>query len=268
MRIKRARYDVDLAERRYEAVDPSNRLIAATLETRWNDAAQHLHDLEAELAAFERKTMRAITAEQKQQILRLAKDFPRLWTAATTTPRDRKRILRLLVRDITVVKGPEPKTVRLQIRWQGGEAETLRIQLPQNRAEAVRCPMALVDRIRELALDHHDDEILATLRDDGQKSTTTGKPITMGTIKWLRYKYRIPAPPPANGTLNVRQVRERYGVSLWVVHYWIQRGIVPAVQRKRNAPYAITIDTELDRGLREWIADSAHLRISSPTTAA
>ena len=72
MRIERARYDADLAERRYEAVDPSNRLIAATLETRWNDAMQRLHDLKAELAAFEQKTMRAVTAEQKRQILQLA----------------------------------------------------------------------------------------------------------------------------------------------------------------------------------------------------
>jgi hypothetical protein len=138
MRIERARYDADLAERRYEAVDPSNRLIAGTLETRWNNAVQRLHGLQAELAAFEQKTMRAVTAEQKRQILQLAKDFPRLWAAATTTPRDRKRILRLLVRDITVVKGQEPKTVRLHIRWQGGETETLRLQLPQNRAEVVR----------------------------------------------------------------------------------------------------------------------------------
>ena len=218
MRIERARYDAELAERRYEAVDPCNRLIAATLETRWNDAVQRLHDLEAELAAFERKTMRAVTAEQKQQILQLANDFPRLWAAATTTPRDRKRILRLLVRDITVMKGPEPKILGLHIRWQGGETETLRLQLPQNRAEAIRYPLALVNRIRELAADHRDDDIVAVLRAEGQKSTTTGKPITLGTIKWLRYKYRIPAPPPPKGTLNVRQVRERYGVSLWVVH--------------------------------------------------
>ncbi len=268
MRIERARYDADLAERRYEAVDPSNRLIAATLETRWNDAMQRLHGLEAELAAFERKTMRAVTAEQKQQILRLAKDFPRLWAAATTTPRDRKRILRLLVRDITVVKGPEPKTVRLHIRWQGGEIETLCLQLPRNRAEAIRYPMAFVARIRELAADHHDDDIVTMLRDEGQKSTATGKLITLGTIKWLRYKYRIPAPPPPEGTLNVRQVREKYGVSLWVVHYWIARGIVPAVKRKWNAPYAITIDKELDRRLREWVVNSAHLHPSSPTQAA
>ena len=73
MRIERARYEADLAERRYEAVDPSNRLIASTLEQRWNDALQRLHDLEAELANFERQTMRAITAEQKQQIRRLTR---------------------------------------------------------------------------------------------------------------------------------------------------------------------------------------------------
>jgi hypothetical protein len=64
-RIERARYDMDLAERRYEAVDPHNRLIAATLEQRWNDAMQKLRDLETEFADFEMQTLRAITAEQK-----------------------------------------------------------------------------------------------------------------------------------------------------------------------------------------------------------
>jgi uncharacterized protein YndB with AHSA1/START domain len=127
MRIERARYEVDLADRRYEAVDPANRLIAATLEQRWNDAMQRLQELEAELAAFERKTMRAVTAEQKRQILQLAGNLPRLWSASTTTPRDRKRILRLLVRDITVTKGSEAKIVRLHVRWQGGTIETLEL---------------------------------------------------------------------------------------------------------------------------------------------
>ena len=75
-RIERARYDVDLAERRYEAVDPANRLIASTLEKRWNDAMQRLLELEAEWANFERQTLRTITAEQKRQILQLARDQP------------------------------------------------------------------------------------------------------------------------------------------------------------------------------------------------
>ena len=70
-------------------------------------------------------------------------------------------------------------------------------------------------------------------------------------ISWIRYKHRIPGPLPPAGTFTVAQVRQRYGVSLWVVHYWIQRRIVPATQRKPNAPYAITIDRDLDRRLRK-----------------
>jgi hypothetical protein len=84
-RIERTRYDADLTERRYAAVDPGNRLIASTLEQRWNDAMQRLLELEAELANFERQTLRTITAEQKRQILQLASDFPQLWTAPSTT---------------------------------------------------------------------------------------------------------------------------------------------------------------------------------------
>ena len=129
-----------------------------------------------------------------------------------------------MLRDVTVTKGPEPKVVRLNVRWQGGDTETLKIELPQKRADAMRYPMSLVARIRQLARDHHDDEIVALLRGEGQKNSTTGRPITLGAIKWIRYKHHIPAPPRPDGTLNVRQIRERYGVSLWVVHYWIERG--------------------------------------------
>ena len=213
MRIERARYEADLAERRYEAVDPANRLIAATLEKRWNDVMQRLHDLEEELAAFERKTLRAVTAEQKRQILQLAKNFPRLWSASTTSPRDRKRMLRLLVRDITVVKGPASKMIKLHVRWQGGATETLELQLPPNRADAVRYSATFVDRIRQLAVDHHDHEMLAMLRGEGHQSST-GKPLTLGTIKWLRYKHRIPASSPLEGTLTAKCVKDMASASM------------------------------------------------------
>jgi hypothetical protein len=90
--------------------------------------------LQAELAKFESQQLRTVTADQKRQILQLARDFPRLWTASTTAARDRKRILRLLIRDITVLKSPEPKLLWLQIRWH--------IRLPCNdphHAQAARC---------------------------------------------------------------------------------------------------------------------------------
>ena len=266
-RIERARYDADLAERRYEAVDPGNRLIASTLEQRWNDAMQRLLELEGELAKFETQTLRSITAEQKRQILQLGNDFPRLWKAPTTAACDRKRMLRLLIRDITIVKGPEPKRLRLQIRWQGGAIETIEIHLQPNRAEAIRYPDTFIDRIRALANQHDDEEIIALLNCEHLKSSTN-KPFTVSMIRWIRYKHRIPSKSLPAGAINVSQVRARYGVSLWVVHYWIQRGIVTAVQRKSNRPYAITINDDDDQRLRQWVANSGHLRPSSPTQTA
>jgi hypothetical protein len=74
-KIERARYDADLAERRYEEADPSNRLVASTLEKRWNDAMQRMIELEAEVADFERQAMRSLTPEQKQQFYNSAKTF-------------------------------------------------------------------------------------------------------------------------------------------------------------------------------------------------
>jgi hypothetical protein len=86
---------------------------------------------------------------------------------------------------------------------------------------------------------------------------------TVSMIRWLRYRHRIPAPAAPEGTLSVRQVRERYGVSLWVVHYWIQRGHVEARQRCPGMPYTITITDETDAKLRA--ATSSHLPAKSPT---
>src|SRR6202790_2143296 len=261
-RIERARYDADLAERRYEAVDPGSRLIAGTLEQRWNDAMQRLLELEAELANFERQTLRTITADQKRQILQLASDFPRLWTAPSTAARDRKRMLRLLIRDITVTKGQDPKLLRLHIRWQGGAIETVELRLSPNRAEAVRYPDAFIAHIRALAATHDDDEIVALLNRDGLTSST-GKTFTVSMIRWIRHKHHIPGPSLPAGTFSVSQVRKRYGVSMWVVYYWIDRGLITAQRRKPGLPYAITLTEATDHRLRDWVVSSP--RIASPS---
>jgi DNA invertase Pin-like site-specific DNA recombinase len=263
-RIDRARYDADLAERRYEEADPGNRLVASTLEKRWNDAMERLLELQAELTAFERQNLCCATSEQKQQILRLGRDFPRLWKAPSTSARDRKRMLRLLIRDITVVKGPEPKLLRLQVRWQGGATETIEVRLPPNRPDAIRYSNAFVAEIRDLAQRYDDKEIVVRLNSEALTSTT-GKPFTVDMIRWIRFKHRIPRPSHLPGTLTVSQVCARYGVSLWVVHYWIEHGIVLAAQRRPKTPYAVTIDDAADQRLREWVANSCHLRPPSPT---
>jgi hypothetical protein len=264
-RIERARYETDLAERRYEESDPSNRLVASTLEKRWNDAMQRVLELKAELAHFERQTMRSVTPEQKQQILQLGRDFPRLWKAPTTSARDRKHIIRLLIRDITVVKDPQPELLHLQICWQGGATETIKVRRRPNYPEAIRYPDAFVAKIRAMAQRCDDNEIVTQLTSEGLTSST-GKPFTASMIRWIRYRHRISRrSTPDDRTFTVGQVRARYGVSLWVVHYWIKRGIVSATQRKSNAPYAVRIDDVADRRLRDWVANSSHLHPASPT---
>jgi hypothetical protein len=220
-------------------------------------------DLEAELATFERQALRSVTEEQKQQILQLGRDFPRLWKAKTTSTCDRKRMLRLLIRDVTVVKDPEPRLLRLQICWQGGATEVLEVRQRPKRQDAIRYPDTFVAKIRDMAKIYNNREIVELLNGEGLTSST-GKPFTLEMISWIRYKHRIPGPLPPAGTLTVGQVRQRYGVSLWVVHYWIERGIVSAVHHKRNTPYAITINADVDRRLREWVANSGHLRRVTP----
>lgn len=212
-RIERARYEADLAERRYESVDPANRLIAATLESRWNEALQRLAELEDEFKRFESKALRAITAEQKQQILALAGNFPRLWTA---TPRDHKRMLRVLIKDITITREAGPRLLRLQIRWQGGATETITLSLPQKRPDAVRYPVEIVDQIRQLAAELDDAEIAARFDRDGLNSAT-GKRFTAAMISWVRFKHRIPGPVRATGTLSVADVAARYDINRSVV---------------------------------------------------
>jgi hypothetical protein len=224
---------------------------------------QRLLEPETELANFERQTLRAVTAEQKRQILQLATDFPRLWNAPTTAARDRKRMLRLLIKDITVVKAPEPKLLRLNIRWQGGTTETVALHLRPNRAEAIRYPDTFVARISTLAAIHDDDAIVALLKREGLASST-GKQFTVSMIRWIRYKHRIPGPSLLAGTLSVGQVRERYGVSMWVVYYWIDQGLVTAHRKKPGLPYAITLTDASDRTLRDWVANSPRLALPSP----
>jgi hypothetical protein len=212
--------------------------------------------------------MRSVTPEQKQQILQLGRDFPRLWKAPTTPARDRKRIIRLLIRDITVVKDPQqPKLLHLQICWQGGATETIRVRQRPNYPEAIRYPTSFVAKIRAFAERHADKEIAVRLNAEGLISST-GKSFTASMISWIRFKHRIPGPSRLPGTLTVNEVRARYGVSMHVVYYWIARGIVTATQRETNTPYAITINDNVDQRLRKWVANSGHLHPSSQTRTA
>jgi hypothetical protein len=129
----------------------------------------------------------------------------------------RKRMLRLLIKDITIVKAPEPKLLQLCIRWQGGTTETVAVHLPPNRVEAIRYPDTFVDRVRALAAIHDDDKIIALLKHEGLTSST-GRPFTVAMIRWIRYKHRIPLRRfPPEHSASIRFARDTASACGWFI---------------------------------------------------
>ncbi len=268
MRLERLEYQAQLAQRRYEEVDPSNRLVAGSLERRWNDALEELKSAQGELHRDRQQQGLELNEEQKTQLLALAEDLPQLWKSQTTSAQDRKRMLRLLVKDITVEKQSAERQAVLHIRWQGGAVEDLRMELPLGVADKVRYPKALVERVRSLAASMTDAQITATLNQE-QLLSAKGKPFTPSMVKWMRYRYKIPTPSlKQTDELTVKQVADRLAVSAGVVYYWIERGHVPARRLEPGSPYWITLGAEKETELRAWVASSNRIKPAQTQNAA
>lgn len=265
MRLERAEYEAALAERRYQEVDPSLRLVAATLERRWNEALLHWEALKKEAAEFQRQQARVATPEQKAKVLALARDLPRLWHAPTTQAKDRKRMLRLLIKDITVEKPSQPKQLLIHIRWQGGACTDLAVQLPPNIADHLRYSAAIIDRVRDLAQSLPNAEIADRLNREGHVSAL-GKSFTSSMVQWIRYRYRIPKAVLARPEeLTVQQLAERFGVSPNVVYYWIDRRVIQARRLNAGSPYWITLNETAEQNLQDWVRNSCRIR-TAPLT--
>jgi hypothetical protein len=233
--------------------------VTSTLERRWNDALVHLNELERQAAEFQRQEARVATQEQKKKVLALARDLPRLWHAPSTQSKDRKRMLRLLIKDITVEKPANQKQLLVHIRWQGGASTDVSVQLPPNIADRVRYPAAIVDRIRALARDLPDGEIADLLNREGYASAK-GKVYTVKIIQWIRCQHRI---PPAElkrpEELTVRQVANQFGTSDQVVYYWIAHSVIRSRRIHPGMPHWITLNEIDEQKLREWVRNSRRI---------
>jgi DNA invertase Pin-like site-specific DNA recombinase len=263
MRIERAEYEAALAERRYQEIDPSNRLVAGTLERRWNDALVHLEELKKQAAEFQRQEARIVTAEQKAKVLALARDFPRLWHAPSSRDKDRKQMLRLVIKDITVEKLAEPRQLSVHIRWNGGASTDLSVPLPPKAADRFRYPSAIVERVRELA--HHlvDAQIADQLNRESHVSTK-GQPYTRSKIRWIRWRHQIPAPALKKPEeLTVQQVAEQFGVTHSVVYDWIEKRMIKARRFNKGMPYWITLSAEDETKLRDWLCNASRSQTES-----
>jgi len=263
MRIERAEYEASLAQRRYEEVDPSNRLVASTLERRWDNALVKVEEIKKQYSQQQRKARITATEEQKKQLMSLATDLPRLWKASTTNAKDRKRILRLLIKDITVEKFTTSKQLVLHLRWQGGACEDIPVDIPPMYYEQIRYGNKIIEKVRALAKDHSNNQIASAFNHEKVKSAT-GRPFTAGMIGWIKYKHRI-AGPTLKGPeeLTVKQVAKKFDVSTNVVYYWIKCKLIDARKLNKGSPYWVTIDSRKEQALFDRIGNTTKINRQS-----
>jgi DNA invertase Pin-like site-specific DNA recombinase len=260
LQVQRAEYEVDLARRRYEQVDPANRLVAASLERRWEEAMARLEAIRGCYAEFQASSPATITEGQRERILALVDDLPRLWHASATSPRDKKRIIRLLVKDITVEKRPGLGPATLHVRWQGGAYEDLVVRAPS--AHRLRYPPEVLARIRALSADHSDEEIAAVFNEEGLK-TPHGRPFARKLVRQIRYHFKIPTHVDRRpGELSPQELAARLGIRPDVVYYWIQHGTLAARQQRFHSPYWIPMDSAKEQELRAMVQASYRIRES------
>jgi DNA invertase Pin-like site-specific DNA recombinase len=254
LRRERARYAVRLAERQYDACDPENRLVARELEKRWNDALTAHQALEREYAAACRTTLAPLNAAEQQAIRHLAADLPALWDATTTTAADRKRLLRLVLQDVTVLVHPgPPRHADLTLRWSGGQTTTATVTC---RTPGWHCMTSedVLDRLRTLAPTLPDHHIAAQLNSD-QVPTATGKLWTAKRVRSLRIEHgiasRCPVDPTGSpcrgdGLVSVRRAAHLLEVSPALIHVWIAHGVLTGDQRVAGSYRWVRL-TEEDR---------------------
>jgi len=237
--LEGARYEADRCARQYHLVEPENRLVARTLEERWNKALERVRALEeerAELAAVRE----VVTAKEREHLHRLAVDLPRLWNHASTPFDLKKRLLRTVVNEVVVYV--EERALRVLIHWQGGQHTELQVRKRRPGEHRHATPPETMTLIRQLARRMSDKQVAAQLNRLGIR-TTKGHTWTRSRVGNFRQVHEIanysPGEPQARGELTLEEAASRLGVSYSTAQRLIQRGQLPAQQLCARGPWTV-----------------------------
>jgi DNA invertase Pin-like site-specific DNA recombinase len=272
LRLERARYEAQLAERRYKAIDPDYRVVARTLEREWNDKLIAVEQVEREYQDLRQREKVDLTDEDRARIVALAKNLPAVWNAKTTTNAERKNLLRLVVREVTVSPIDVPaRLTRVQVLWQTGAVSDFQIARPSQYTALATSAEALA-LIRDLYLNKkkHDLEIVTELNRRGLR-TGQDRPWDLVAVRHVRCdegifrpspKARFPLEQRADGLYSVQAVAARAGVKPALIRYWARTGAFePVAQGSQGRPHWFKLDPPaLDR-LQDLVAQHAQRRL-------
>jgi hypothetical protein len=210
--VERAQYEAELARRRYLQVDPANRLVADALEADWNSRLRALAEAQEEYQSRRNMDRFDVAEEDRQRILALAMDFPAIWNDPHTSQRERKRMLGLIVEDVTLIKQRE---ITAAVRFRGGATTTLTLPRPLT-AQQLRATHEPVRRQIDALLDEYTDAQVARILNEQEKRTGAGETFSVASIKWIRYSAKIKSLKERlldAGWLTVKQVSAKLGLS-------------------------------------------------------
>jgi len=260
--VERARYEADRAARAFHAVEPENRLVARTLETRWEAKFADLGEAEQALAAA-REALPPLP--DRAELERLAADLPALWHAPATSHKDRKRLLRTVIADITLLPEPDQHKARIGIRWHTGATDEIAVARAAHPGTAKRSPSPAVAMVIRLGPTTPTAELAGQLNATGL-TTGTGAPFDVKAVQWIRHAYHVPAPNPyADGEISVADAAHRLGCSTSVVYDWIKTGKL-AGRRGPGNRLCIPWTEQTEAECRCRIIESGHLNPAARRT--
>ena len=245
--LAQARYEVDHARRQYDAVDPANRLVAAELERRWNEALTTVHRIESEMAAAAAAKRPALGDEERAQLLALGADLPRAWSHPAATAAIRKRILRAALNEI-IVKKKDGGVIDLVLHWQDGDHTALQLKLRLNAAgrHHSRVPEDTIALVGELARLLPDAQIARLLNRCG-KPTGYGNGWTEQRVRGFRKHHDIEVFRAGEwaerGEITLDAAAAIIGVHKMTALRMIERGDIRGRQPCPGAPWAIKADS-------------------------
>jgi hypothetical protein len=265
LEVDQARYEARLAERRYEAVDPENRLVAAELEARWNSAMQHAHDVADRLDAFDRDVTTPVIPD-RALLLSLAQDLPAVWSAPTTEMRLKQRIVRVVIQEIVVDVDEPARTIVMVIHWVGGRHSELQVRKNEPGRHRRCTSLEAIDVIRRMAGQFPDEQIAATLN-RLRLETGSGNTWTELRVRSARNYHAWPAYDASRprDTVTLQDAAHHLGVSPTTVRRLISEQHLAARQVVPCAPWEIACDALDSESVREAARHIAG-RMSLPRT--
>ncbi len=248
MRIARIQYEADLAGRQYMNVDPANRLVASTLERSWNEKLLQLQHARDEYDRKYKNGFLELSPDIRDEMIELIKDFSKVWYNQKTPQREKKQIVRLMIKDVTLIKD---EMITLKIRWQGGANTIIEIPKPFPAPLERVTDKKTIDRIKQLNKNYTAKQIVEILNREGYK-TGTGKKFDINKLNSINRAYDIKSYYKylrEENKLTVKEMAEKLGICTRTVILWYKAGMLKGYiandkgenREEENARYGRTV---------------------------